>query len=171
VAPSGPTVKFDGSLSPGDLLSFPSGGQTLGQKDLHDRWIWQVEVAGTVADSASSWSLKQSYTGKRKRVLQAAGGGLEAQTDVPLNVPDDDPGSDFKQTSGQQYFWIDGPGHTKTVSGKDVDSLTQVQNFTSWVEKDSVKREKKWHLKIVVKPGGILDTANTKAGNDHISTN
>ncbi len=166
-------IKFSGSKTPGNNLSFPSGDQTLGLKNLSDRWIWQVEIGGSVSDNAASWSLKQSYTGRRKRVLQQSNGTLRPETDVNLNVPDDDPESPARQQpSGQSvFFWIDGPGHLKSVFGENTYSLTQVQNFTSWAQKGSASCSVQWHLKLVVDPGGVLNTTQTQAGLGHISTN
>src|SRR5207248_2400309 len=110
---------------------------------------------------ASTWALHQKYTGRRKRVLQNADGSLAPQTNDYLNVPNDDPDPTFRQqTAGQPlFFWIDGPGHSKFVSGKQVSSLTQVQNFTSWAQKGRLVCRTTWYLKLVVQNGSIVQQA------------
>ena len=161
----GISVKFTGGKSAGNNLSFPSGDQSLGRKNLSDRWSWQVEVSGTVSPTdASTWTLKQSYTGRRKQIQKTPGGILLTQTDTPLNVSNDNPDPPFRQQPSGSfvYYWIDGPGQLKNVSGNTVDSETQVQNFTSSVVSApdaggiTTACTSQWHLKLVVTPGGAL---------------
>jgi len=107
------------------------------------------------------------------------GGVLLTQTDIPLSVPNDNPDPPFRQqpSGSSGFFWIDGPGQLKSVSGNTVDSETQVENFTSTVmsppDADGITTSciSQWHLKLVIKPGGVLDTTNTTAGTGTISTN
>lgn len=169
------TVKFTGSKSAGNGLLFNSGDETLGLKNFSDGWAWQVEVSGTVSDDASTWTLAQSFTGRRKRVQQTSDGTLLPEEDTPLDEPNDNPDAlSRQQPTGQtRFFWIDGPGHLKTLplGGNNVYSLTQVQNFTSTVRKGSNSCSVNWFLKLVVLPGGVLDTTNTQVGFGSASTN
>ncbi|HEY3457026.1 MAG TPA: hypothetical protein VGK64_20775 [Bryobacteraceae bacterium] len=134
-------VRGTGSKTSGDNLSFPSGDQTLGAKNLSDRWIQQVEISGTVSDDASNWALHQKYSGLLK----------DGRTQQ-LSVPNDDPDSSFRQQpAGQKnFFWIDGPGYRKISQ-----NFTQVQNFTSWAQQGNSICRTTWHLKIVVSNGAL----------------
>ncbi len=175
----GISVKFTGSKSTGDALSFLTGSETLGLKNLSDSWRWQVEVTGTVSPTdASQWILKQSFTGRQKQILKTPSGTLLSQTDTNLSAPVDDPDGRFRQQppGSFTYFWLDGPGQYKTLGANTIDSETQVQNFISSVVSVPdgggfvTSCITQWHLKLVVKPGGVLDTVNSSAGTGFIST-
>lgn len=94
-----------------------------------------------------------------------------------LSVPDDNPDSTFVQkTAGQKVvFWIDAPGHLyNLLPAEPIDSLTQVLNFTSTVcstVTPSACYSQNWYFKLVVKPGKVLDTVNSKAALGSASTN
>jgi hypothetical protein len=164
------TAKFSGGLTSGNNLSFAPasyvcGGDSLGVVDCSAHWLGKVEIRGSVSDNASTWATRQSYTGRRLRIL-----GTNPQTDDTLNDPNDDPDPTFVQKpSGQtQVFWLDAPGHTKTVGGQTVTSLNQIQNFTSRLQKGSSSCQVQWHLKVEV-TGGSLSSSSFALG--HISTN
>jgi hypothetical protein len=175
------TVNFTGTKSSGDNLTFPSNttcSQTLG---LHNcsgpgTWSWSVEVAAGASDDASKWTTTQSYTGRAKGNWKDSQGILHAFDDS-LNVPNDNPSSSFvQQPAGQKaIFWIDAPGYRYTRQvGEPIDSLTQVQNFTSTVCSKVVTTAcfpVAWYLKLVVTPGAVLDSVNTKAAFGSASTN
>ena len=98
---------------------------------------------------------------------------------IEFDVPNDNPDPTFRQQSSGSYvfYWIDGPGQLKNVGGNTVESETQVENFTSSVvspaDADGIVTTclTNWYLKLVVKPGGTLDTTNTQAGTGSASTN
>ncbi len=97
--------------------------------------------------------------------------------DDPLNVSNDNPNSAFvQQTSGTTViFWIDAPGHLYTyATNEPIDSLTQVQNFTSAIcstVNTALCFPVSWYLKLVVSPGAVLDTTNSQANFGSASTN
>jgi hypothetical protein len=139
-------------------------------------WVWNVEIAANVSDDASKWTTKQSYTGRKKGNWKDSQGVLHAFDDS-LNVPNDNPSSGFvQQTAGfKPIFWIDAPGHGYNYgTNEPVDSVTQVQNFTSTVcstVNTSACFSVTWYLKLVVKPGAVLDTTNSQAAFGSPSTN
>jgi len=176
------TVHFTGSKTAGDSLTFPTGSsqtcsQGLGLQNCpaQGTWVWNLEVQGTVNDDASQWNVHQSYTGRAKGFTKDSSGNL-LSFDDSLNVPTDDPDPSFvQQTAGQKsIFWIDAPGHRTDRSGVPIDSLTQVQNFTSTVCSSVVTTScasVNWYLKLVVTAGGNLDTTNSATGFGSLSTN
>lgn len=184
-AQSGPTVSisinFTGTKSSGDNLSFENGvsyecSESLGLHSCSTAWLWNIEGKGTASDDASKWTVKQSYTGRRKGYYKDSSGVLHSFND-PLSVSDDGPDSGFvQQPSGQKaIYWIDGPGFFHNyINGSPIDSVTQVQDFTttfcSTVSQNDCKSIN-WYLKVVVKPGAQLDTTNTKAALGALSTN
>jgi hypothetical protein len=178
------TVHFGpGAKSPADKLSFlqppPSidCSEELGLFNCPDSgwWLWNVEVQASIRDDASKWVAKQSYTGRKKGFWSDLSGNLHP-FDVALNVPNDDPPAGvLQQPPGDKtIFWIDAPGHGYNFGFlKSVDSMIQVQNFTSSV--CNPKQPKSciavdWFLKLVITPGHILDTVNSKAGLGTAST-
>lgn len=173
-------VKFSGSKTPGNNLTFPSQtcSQSLGLFNCPGRgtWVWNVEIKADVTDDASKWTPQQSYTGRKKGFSKDSSGVLHS-FDVPLNVPDDSPDSQFVQKpAGQKIlFWLDAPGHFYRLdNGQMIDSMTQVQNFTSTIcstVSSGTCVTTTWHFKLVIKPGSVLDTANSTAGNGSLSTN
>ena len=122
------------------------------------------------------WTTQQSYAGRKKGFWKDTSGVLHSFDDT-LNVPNDNPDSSFvQQPAGQKaIFWIDAPGHTYQLpSAGPVDSMTQVQNFTSTVcstANTSNCFNVNWYFKLVVKPGAVLDTTNSAAGLGSASTN
>jgi hypothetical protein len=178
------TVHFTGSKTvgtPGDGLTFPSNStcsQNLGLFNCTGpgAWVWNVEIQANVSDDASKWTTRQSYTGRSKGNWKDSSGVLHAFDD-PLNVPNDNPLSGFvQQTSGTTViFWIDAPGHYYNYgTSGPIDSLTQVQNFTSTVcstVNPNICSSKAWYLKLVVKPGAVLDATNSAAAFGTASTN
>jgi len=178
------TVHFSGSKTvgtPGDGLTFPSNttcSQNLGLFNCPGpaTWVWNVEIAANVSDDASKWTTKQSYTGRLKGNWKDTQGTLHPFDD-PLNVSNDNPNSAFvQQTSGTTViFWIDAPGHLYTyATNEPIDSLTQVQNFTSAIcstVNTALCFPVSWYLKLVVSPGAVLDTTNSQANFGSASTN
>jgi hypothetical protein len=159
-------ARGSGGKSGGNILIFPPpGDQSLGLQTSGDRWKWHTEIKGTVPDDVSTWSLLQSYTGRRQRILRRPDGSLEPMTDDPLNVPDDSPDSAFRQQppGDTVFFWIDGPGHTKTVGSSPVHYLKQVQNFTSIVRKGRRACRVTWSLRLEVE-NGVLVSAGWALG-------
>jgi hypothetical protein len=138
-------------------------------------WVWNVEIQATVSDDASNWTTAQSYTGRAKGNWKDSQGVLHAFDDS-LSVPNDNPGAQFvQQPSGQKViFWIDAPGYGYERLGQPIDSVTQVENFTSTVcskSNTSVCFSKTWFVKIVVNSGAVLDTTKSQAGFGSASTN
>jgi hypothetical protein len=180
-------VRFIGDRSPANRVTFGPEfpDETLGLKDYtrlmldirNNRrgWFYQVEIIGTVPDDASQWALHQSFTGRVKFVLQRKDNSLDPEETQALNEPSpqEDPDRNVRQQDkGQKkFFWLDVPGFFATVSGKKVHSVTQVQNFISWAERDGKMCSVKWHFKLVVKPGGIMDKEKSEAGLGHIPDN
>jgi hypothetical protein len=85
------------------------------------------------------------------------------------NVGNDDPGSAFvQQPAGQTtIFWIDAPGHTYKYNGYQIDSMASTEDLTSKVYSTRVAvvcASVSWYVRIVVDPGAVLDTSNSKAG-------
>jgi hypothetical protein len=175
------TVHFTGTKTSGDNLTFPST-QTCSQSlrlfncPGPSTWVWNVEIAANVTDDASKWTTGQSYTGRAKGNWKDSQGVLHAFDD-PLNVTNDNPSSSFvQQPAGQKaIFWIDAPGHRYTYgANQPIDSLTQVENFTSKgcsTVNTSLCFPVTWYLKLVVNPGAVLDTTNSKADFGSASTN
>ena len=96
--------------------------------------------------------------------------------DDNLNVPNDSPAASFVQRpSGQKtIFYIDAPGHTYKRFGLSLDSMTQVQNFTTQFCSTTVQNACStvtWHFKLVVSSGGQLNVASSSADLGTISTN
>jgi hypothetical protein len=83
----------------------------------------------------------------------------------------DNPDSQFVQkTRGQKsLYWIDAPGHLYYLDSpsdaEKIDSLNQKQNFNSNVcNRANICTSANWFLKLVIDPGGELDTAASQAG-------
>jgi hypothetical protein len=157
-------VRFNGSKDLLNLLTFPFGDQTLGFKDFSHSWRWQVEIQGIVSDDASTWSLRQSYNGRKREIL-----GSDPVRVRRLNVlwPQESPEPSFRQQppGDTVFFWIDGPGHSKSEEGQNVNYLRQVQNFTSYAVKGRRACRVRWHLRLQV-DGGII--TGSSAGLGHI---
>lgn len=175
------TVHFTGSKTTGDNLKFagtPACSENLGLFNCTSSgfWVWNVEIESDVTDDASKWTVKQSFTGRKKGFWKDSTGVLHS-FDQTLNVSNDNPSSSFVQqpTGKKVIFWIDAPGHGYNLAtAQPIDSLTQVQNFTSTVcstVTPSACYSQNWYLKLVIKPGKILDTANSKAAFGSASTN
>jgi hypothetical protein len=175
----GPGSKTVGT--PGDGLTFPATqtcSQNLGLFNCPGpaTWVWNVEIQANVSDDASKWTTKQSFTGRSKGNWKDSLGTLHAFDDT-LNVSNDNPSSAFvQQTSGTTViFWIDAPGHRYTYgTNQPIDSITQVENFTSTVcstVNTSACFPVTWYLKLVVKPGAVLDATNSQAAFGSASTN
>jgi len=171
------SMKFSGSKTTGDNLTFPSyvGSQTLGLRNASSYWLYSVEGTASVSDDAGNWTVHQSYTGRKKGYYRDGSGTLHA-FDVSLSVPDDGPDASFvQQTAGQKtIFWIDSPGLNKNYSGYPIDSVTQVQNFTLKVctkANSNACSQLTWYFKLVVNSGGVLDTTNSTASTGSAPTN
>ncbi|MGO9323783.1 MAG: IPT/TIG domain-containing protein [Terracidiphilus sp.] len=183
VAASGPTasvsIDFTGSKTSGDMLSFAISStdcsESLGLQNCSSAWEWNIEGKGVVSDDASNWTVQQSYTGLAKGYYKDSGGNLTSFS-IQLNVPNDGPQFVYlQQPSGQKtIYWIDGPGSRNTNGGSSVDSVTQVQNFTTKFCSTTTSNDCysiTWYLKLVVDPGSHLDAAKSSAGLGSTSTN
>lgn len=180
------TVHFTGTKTqgtPGDTLVFQQPGSVACSESLGlfncsntSAWLWNVEGEAVVSDVSSNWTVKQGYTGRKKGFWKDSSNTLH-NFDDPLNVPNDNPSSSaVLRVSGQKLvFWIDDPGHFYTyTNGFPVDSMTQVQNFTSTVCSTVINTacfSTNWYLKLVVDPGASLDRSNSIAANGTASTN
>jgi hypothetical protein len=179
------TVHFGpGPKTNGDNLSFvgdgsPDCSDELGLFDCTTpptSWRWNVEIEAHVGDDASKWLAKQSMTLRKKGFWSDLGDNLHS-FDISENHPKDGPESfALQQPAGQKtIFWIDDPGHGKSLSFlKAIDSITQIQNFTSTIcskQNASVCINVQWFVKLVVKPGEKLDRQQSKAGLGTLSTN
>lgn len=177
------TVHFTGSKTTGDNLSFASAVQTCSESlgllnctSTKGTWVWNVEVEANVSDDASSWLAEQSASGLEKGFWKGSTGTLHSFS-TPISAPNDNPPSSFlQQPSGQKtIFWLDSPGFLDFYPNSGpIDSMTSVLNFTSVVCSDTDTSNcysVNWFVKIVVKPGGVLDTGNSQAGFGTLSTN
>jgi hypothetical protein len=175
------TVSFNGSKTPGDNLIYGTGTQTcteiLGEADCSRKgfWVWNVEVQVTVNDDAASWTVGQVGVGRAKG-FTVNPSGPPLSFDEPLSFPDDAPAPAFlQQIPGQKtIFWIDAPGHRITHTSIPIDSMTEVENFTSTVCSTIVTNScfsVNWFLKLVVDASGRLDFSSSAAGMGTASLN
>jgi hypothetical protein len=160
-------VRFTGSKE--SNLTFPAyvESQTLGIKDVSIGWLWAVEVKAVLPkQDATDWDPHQSYTGNK--VGEVTNGSTNTFS-VTLSEPSpgEDPDSSFVEKNGELLYWIDAPGHTRSYLGGQVTSITQVQNFVSWVQRGDAKCDIRWHFKLVV-TNGTLDMGNSTAGYGHL---
>ena len=189
--PSGPdnvnniTVHFNGSLAPGDSLSFSNVAQTcsstLGLKDCSTKypstWVWNVEIEADVYDDAANYTVSQGVTGQTTGYYKASNGSLQSfSTSTNKPAPQDNPPSAvLQQTSGTKViFWLDAPGRgtvytdpNNSQNSGPIDSMTDVKNFTSSIctnANPSKCWSVNWYTEIIVKSGGTLDTVNSAAG-------
>jgi hypothetical protein len=117
--------------------------------------------------------VSQVLASRTKGFTKDSSGNLVAFDDQTAQA-DDTPESSFvQQTAGQKtIFWIDGPGHFTNRSGIPIDSMTEIENFTSTVCNKittSVCTSVNWYVKIVVDPGSKLDFTNSAAGFGNLS--
>lgn len=181
-APTAPTVvvRTSGLKTTGDNLSFSNStsscSESLGLLNCAPPayWVWNVEIKAVVGDDASKWTVSQTASVRYKGNTKDSSGTLQA-FDVTEPTEMDNPNSVFvQQTSGQKnIFWLDDPGFEKTWNGQAVDSVTEVMNFASSVcstKVPSLCGSYNWHIKLIVKPGAVLDTANSDAGQGWLST-
>lgn len=176
------SMKFTGSKSSGDNLSFANNSaectESLGPVACPAAmaWHWNLEEKATVSNDASKWVVHRSVTSGRAKGYYKDSTGALQPFDDDLTLPNDDPVSGFvQQPSGQKTIYvIDGPGHTYKRLGYAIDSLTQVQNFSSNVCSTIVTSDCvsiTYYVKLVVTTGAVLSTANSMAGLGSISTN
>jgi hypothetical protein len=181
------TVHFGNNapLTQGDNLSFSNVAQTcsgtLGLKDCSSKfpstWVWNVEIEAIVEDAAK-YTVSQGVTGLTKGFYKDTTGRLQSFS-TPTNSPapqDNPPAGALQQVAGQKMiFWLDAPGRgTLFAQGEPIDSMTQVKNFSSSIcvtASPTTCFNVAWYLKIVVKPGAVLDTANSAVGFGSLSLN
>ncbi|HKF21771.1 MAG TPA: IPT/TIG domain-containing protein, partial [Candidatus Angelobacter sp.] len=176
------TLRFATGLpkSPKDRMLFMGPGRPTCSEDLglHNCpatafWNWSVEIVAHVNDDASNWVLKQSAKGWRKGRYRV--GGQYYDWVEFRNHPDDDPKQllgppcCLQQDAGQKYiFELDAPGQSYVYKGVGpIDHDIFVDNFTTFVctkAKLNNCMMIKWYLEMIVTPGGILDTTNSKVG-------
>lgn len=186
-APNAPrvtiSIAFTGSKSPGDNLSFTASttdcSNSLGLQNCPSpspgSWEWNIEGKGVVTDDASKWTVQQSKVSGQIKGFYKTSTGYLVSFSSSIAAGSDGPASAFlQQTAGQtSIYWIDGPGNLHTYSGNLIDSMTEVQNFsTQFCSTTSAGDCKRitWFVKVVVKPGAQLDTTNSKAGYGSTST-
>jgi hypothetical protein len=174
------SVKFSGTKSPNDALLFIYGNdcsETLGltacypstYSQITANWRWNIEVSAQVNDDASKWTVAQNVlTSSDTGQTVDSSGAKHPFTDNPPTGPDGPKPLYVQQTAGtKQIFWIDGAGPTMFENnGQSVDSLTFLVNFNGIVCSKvipSACSKTLWYVKIIVKPGGILDTVNSQA--------
>jgi hypothetical protein len=176
------TVHFK-TKSYADKLTFhpPACSQNLGLQNCpqYNFWGWNAEIAANVTDDASKWKAKQSATAYGKGKWRDSQGTLHDFTENYV-APNDDPyPENTQQPRGQALiFWIDDPGRLNwyTLPGQTtqhpVDSVTSVQNFVSSIcNNANVCKRVEWSLKLVVDPGAILDSQQSRAKLGPASTN
>jgi len=179
--PQGP----DCSKSPGDQLLFSSDLKTCSEdlgleKTCSTGWYWNIEGKAQVSDDATNWTVTQTVVSERIKGMANDGRGTLFNAGCPSGTNNsstcspptpDGPESWFlQQTADQQtIYWLDAPG----FHGSKTDNyyFTLVQNFeTKFCSKTSGKCFPiHWHLKLIVKPGMVLDTQNTEASLGYIS--
>jgi Glucodextranase, domain B/Beta-propeller repeat/Bacterial Ig-like domain (group 2) len=182
-------VNFSGKLSPGDGLVFDTGpdsvacSQNLGlYACLPKGWVWNVEIAATVSDDASNWTVHQRATGNRQGNWIDSQGMLHPAQDSfdTAGFPGDDdpcapndtrPGCEgvvaLQQQAGQKnIFWIDTPGSPYKANADGVwDSLNSSEHFTSKVcNRSNICVRQAWFFDLVVDPGSNLDRGLSAAG-------
>jgi len=173
------TVKLIGNKSGDDYLSITGDpdecSNDLGLHNCPAGWWWGVEVKATVSDDASNWYEYQGFTGRE--VLSYFDSSYNFHTvDQALDQPYDGPAFGFfQQPAGQKIiYYVDGPGASKVKDGSTLYSITVVRNFVSTfctvTPLNSPCRTHKWFVKLVVNPGGILDTRRSIAGLGAIRT-
>jgi hypothetical protein len=177
------TVKFSGSKSSGENLSFPSGtscSQNLGgpltcTSDTIPTWQWNVEVSAVVSDDASKWTVTQTIDSGRNKGNYTDSSAFDTSFSTACPPCDGPQSNVLQQPSGQtEIYYLDGPGPFIVVLGKNVDSTTWAANFTSHFCSTTVSNTcytQQWYVKIIVLPGALLDTTNSQAAVGTTSTN
>lgn len=180
------TVSFNNQLSPGDNLNFESDnagecteklGPVTCNASIPGFWFYNIEGKGVVSDNASNWTVTQTIVSGRAAGNTKNSSGTLVPFDTSVTPGPDalTNSTNLQQTAGQTIiYWIDGPGIGQVVMSNPVDSVTLVQNFQtmfcSTVSSGDCSSVN-WYEKIVVDPGGILDTAETTAALGSTSTN
>lgn len=174
------SIKFTGSKTTGDALSFGAASydcsESLGPQACSQAWLWNIKGQGIVSDDASKWAVHQSVTSGRADGYYKDSNGVLQWYDYTINQPDDDPESKFlQQPAGQTtIYWLDAPGHYTTYDGYPIDSMTEVENFTTTFCSTTVTNDCtaiQWYIKIMVTTGANLDTRDSTAGYGSASTN
>jgi hypothetical protein len=177
------TIRFGPSpKSPGDKMLFANRhtcSENIGLQDcpktdtFPGSWVWNVEIVAHVDDDASKWVVKQSVKGWHKGTFHLNNQlfnfseFFHKADDGPFLLPP--PLCCFQQDAGQKnIFEIDAPGHLKIHNSLGpIDQLVVVENFTTFVcraDKLNNCMLIKWFNELIVNPGGILDTVNSRTG-------
>jgi RHS repeat-associated protein len=155
-------------------LEFPFGGDLGGPFEQKDtKWFWNVEMRATLpaGTDASQYRIKQTRETQASGVLQMAARLGPFRFRLPVRP--DDPESNNTKAVKNILYAIDQPGPNLVVDLEGgqfgfVDSITTEQHFVTWVQKFADLRgtklfAKKWHVKIVARPGGRLDKSASEA--------
>jgi hypothetical protein len=158
------------SFSLGDNLSFAGqvacGATVLGAQGCSNGWFWQLEVAGTVSDNASNWTVTQDLN---SRTFTKTLTNLTQQTTTSSYGRDNPSSGVVQQTVGStKLFWLDNPGpyfSTNILSIDDQAAFTSricsTQTTTYCVCVD-------WNYHLIgsanlTGTAGIVDTTNSSA--------
>jgi hypothetical protein len=183
-------INFTGSKTPGDMLMFSNSSvdcsESLGRTDCTSStgyWLWNLEGNAKVYDDASNWTVTVSLQYKYKGYYRDANNNLQPFSCSESN-PTDGPKAGFlQQPSGQtSIFYLDGPGpyyginpsNQCLIGSSPIDSITDVFNFqVNFTDKtdSTLTRTVYYYVKIIVNPGGILDTTNSTAAYGNVSLN
>jgi hypothetical protein len=175
-------IRFNGDLSPEDMLSFefgsPNESRKLGPNQFGPPlvaplgWFYRVEVFGSVGSNPSQWRIRQDV--QTYLFAEFEDGSTEGPFRDTVFHPDRggfyDP-SRVQITPGQgSFFAIDGPGQGNIRSGKKIKSMTLLYNFITWPEFNVqglgiVCDRVSWHVKINIKNYEIKELS---AGLGHV---
>jgi hypothetical protein len=171
------SLAFTGLKNTTDNLKFSAGNSGICSEILGILFCpnigyleWNLEVTAAVSDDASKWTIKQQFVSGTVSGNTIDATGTLHTFSQPQVATEDDPSSTFVQnTSGtKNIFWLDSPGVTNTAnSGQPIDSMTFIQNFSgqvcSTVLTTICSPTVTWYVKIIITPGGHLDTTNSTA--------
>jgi len=182
------TLKFTGGKSQGDNLKFLNSqndcSESLGHIDCTSTsgyWLWNLESNAVVSDDASNWTVSVANQYHYKGYYRDSKNNLQPFSCSASN-PNDGPKSGFlQQPAGQKsIFYLDGsgpfhgtnPSNQCQIGTSPVDSITDVLNFqVTFSSKVTPLIQTTYYVKIVVSPGGKLDTTNSTANYGNISLN
>jgi RHS repeat-associated protein len=166
-------ILFKGKNDSG--LEFPFGGDIGGPFEQKDtKWYWNIELKATLptGTDASQYRIKQTAQTQASGIAQTANGFGPFRFTIPEKP--DDPESYNTTATKNILYAIDQPGPNVVADLEGggsafTDSITSEQHFVTWVQKfaDPLGTKlftKKWHVKIVVRPGGRLDKSASEAG-------
>ncbi len=173
-------IRSSGTKSAGDNLIFPyppACMQTLGAFSCPTLWGFNVEVVINTPTSIAGYSFTQDVLSNFERGVykNTITGVLSPFSQSASNGPDNPAqGNTQNQGTGLTIYCLDDPGFGKQYSFQNtvVDSGTLVINFQTQVCRNTTGAciTQPWYEKVVVKPGGVLDTTNSSLGLGSMST-